>query len=361
MAFTSWLRQLRSPLARNRTRSKAKRRAAYRCRVRVLEDRTLLSAVYWNNPSGGSWSTGSNWQGGNVPQPGDDVYIEDLNSGNYVMYSSSSGSSTVNSITDTTGNIIVSGGTLTVTTTLTTSSANLVLEGGALASATLTSGSSMVLTNYGGTLTSISIASGAAVDGTRNIGGGQAYAYVTGGLVLNGMLNLGHGQRQHLRRAVLRERHADAVRQRHGDVRRLDLQRARGLGQHSGPATLTIGSGITVQGGSGTIGGYLQHRLVRQRRHHHRRQRPDADHPGRQLGQQRHDHGQRRHRQPGRLVHHGGAGQLQRQRRHGEPDRDVEQREHDTGVVPAIGAWDLHGGTINGGTISQHAAARNWR
>ena len=36
---------------------------------------TRAAAISWNNPSGGNWNVATNWFPGQVPGPGDDVYI----------------------------------------------------------------------------------------------------------------------------------------------------------------------------------------------------------------------------------------------------------------------------------------------
>lgn len=50
----------------------------FRPRLLALEDRTVLSTIMWNTavaPTGGDWDTASDWVGGVVPGPGDDVSI----------------------------------------------------------------------------------------------------------------------------------------------------------------------------------------------------------------------------------------------------------------------------------------------
>ena len=48
---------------------------AKRAWMECLEARRLLAAVSWTNPAGGSWGTAGNWSTGVVPQPADDVTI----------------------------------------------------------------------------------------------------------------------------------------------------------------------------------------------------------------------------------------------------------------------------------------------
>ena len=80
-----------------------------------LEDMTLLSTIYWNSPSGGDWAVASNWDGGQLPGPGDDVVIDDLSSAPLITYSS--GTTTVASLTCN-ETFELSGGSLTITGSL---------------------------------------------------------------------------------------------------------------------------------------------------------------------------------------------------------------------------------------------------
>src|SRR4051812_38714060 len=41
----------------------------------LLETRRLLSTINWSNMAGGDWDTLANWSGGQLPGPGDDVFI----------------------------------------------------------------------------------------------------------------------------------------------------------------------------------------------------------------------------------------------------------------------------------------------
>ena len=164
------------------------------------------------------------------------------------------------------GNFSASGSTVNLVGTLNNAGATLALSpaigawrllGGTIAGGTITStgGSTLALTDSGGTLAGgVTVASGTTLDGTQNIGS-QQYAYVTGGLTLNGAINLGNA--------------SGTV---YGDLYfENGPQTLAGTGtvtfgsstvnylEAFGPntaATLTIGSGITVQGGSGTVGGY---------------------------------------------------------------------------------------------------------
>jgi hypothetical protein len=62
-----------------------------------LEARTLLSTINWGNTSGGDWDSASNWSGGHLPGPGDDVVINVPN--NVVITHAQSVTDTVHSVT----------------------------------------------------------------------------------------------------------------------------------------------------------------------------------------------------------------------------------------------------------------------
>ncbi|MGD1277517.1 MAG: PA14 domain-containing protein [Tepidisphaeraceae bacterium] len=157
------------------------------------------------------------------------------------------------------------GGTVSITGTLTgglslddtTGSWNLA--GGTIAGGTIrsTGGAELVLTNSGGTLDGVTIGSGTPVDGTQQWGAG---ATILDGLTLDGTLNLGasdgstYGQLHFTGTQTL-----DGT----GSVMFGNYNYyyyyyyANGLyvddASNAGPATLTIGSGITVEGDAGQV------------------------------------------------------------------------------------------------------------
>ena len=113
------------------------------------------------------------------------------------------------------------------------------------------------MTDNGGNLTGgVTIAAGATLDGTQNINGNAADAYVTGGLTLNGVANLGSASGSTY--GLLYFEGSQSMLSGTGTVtfgtntnNRLE---ALGNGGNA-PATLTIASTITVNAGSGKIGG----------------------------------------------------------------------------------------------------------
>ncbi len=187
-----------------------------------------------------------------MPGPKDDVVI-DVPGG--VTITHSTGNDTVHSLI-TNNPFVLSGGTLTVTATLQLN-ASLTLSGGTLAQASISStgGAVLVLTGNGGTLAGVTIAAGTAVDATQFY---DANATITGGLTLNGTLNLGKADTSTFGQlyfsgtqtlgtsgtgTILFGGNPNNALYAHGD----------GGGN---PATLTIASGITIHGNKGTIGGY---------------------------------------------------------------------------------------------------------
>ena len=129
------------------------------------------------------------------------------------------------------------------------------LAGGTITGGTLTEadGAELVLTQSGGTLDGVTV--DGSLDGTQV---NDAYAYVTDGLTLNGTAYLG-----------------DASGATYGGLYATNTETLSGTGtvvfgknasnflDASDPAvTLTIGSGITIRGSSGTIGGFYSNDTI---------------------------------------------------------------------------------------------------
>ena len=165
------------------------------------------------------------------------------------------------------GNFSASSSTVNLTGTLNNAGTTLVLSpaigawrlhGGTISGGTITStgGSELALTGYSGTLAGgVTIAAGTTLDGTQNIGSAQEYAYVTGGLALNGTLNLGSANGSVYGRLYF-ENGSQTL---SGTSTVTFGSSINNSLQAYGPnvvATLTIGSGITIQGGSGQVVGY---------------------------------------------------------------------------------------------------------
>src|SRR5208283_5985977 len=132
------------------------------------------------------------------------------------------------------------------------------LSGGTINGGTITStnGSTLALSDANSTLAGVTIASGTTVDGTQNIGGSDAYTYVTGGLTLNGLLNLGSASGS-TNRQLWFENGAQALSGTGTVTFGSSTGNALDAYGSSTVATLTLAGGITVQGGSGNVKGYF--------------------------------------------------------------------------------------------------------
>ena len=207
---------------------------ALRLFCEALEDRTLLATNMWNSSVGGSWQTASNWSLDHVPTNGEDVVIPELSGTQTITYSS--GTSTIQSLTTST-NVDLSGGTLNVTGTIQSSGGQLTLDGATLGDGTIAAGTT--LAGQSGTL------DGVTIDGDFTVAD-NSIVTITNGLTLNGSATLGGG----------------------GDYGYLYFNGSQTLGgtgtvvlSGSGygalalpNATLTLGAGITVEGGNGYLG-----------------------------------------------------------------------------------------------------------
>jgi hypothetical protein len=221
---------------------------------------TVTHIITWISPNGGDWDTGSNWSSGQVPGAGDNVVIPAINGTVTHMLTVADSALTVTSA----ANVVLSGGSLTVGGALSVSSGNtLLLENATLAGATLAGTTDLVLTNRGGTLSGITVSPSARIDGSQPVTPGSNpsfnFADIVGGLTLNGSVLLGatdgssagelfFDKTQNLTGTgsiTLGRSSANAV-------------YARGTNPQTGigPAMLIMGSGISIVGGSGVVGGF---------------------------------------------------------------------------------------------------------
>jgi hypothetical protein len=249
------------------TKRRPIRRAASRIErllLERLEDRVVPAPVTWVNPAGGDWDTPGNWSTDALPGSTANVIIPAVSS---PITHSQAINDTVASIS-TAGNLTLSGGSLTVTGNVSvTSGAVFLLEGGTLANATVSAGSTLTLTNSGGTLTDTTVAG--EIDGTQLVptGGAVAYNYadVSGGLTLSGNGSVLLGAANGTSSAQLFFEKTQTLAHTGTGTGSVVLGSAVGNAVYAqgvnpltgtGPATLIIGSGITIDGGSGTVGGY---------------------------------------------------------------------------------------------------------
>ncbi|HMF38210.1 MAG TPA: hypothetical protein VKF17_16310, partial [Isosphaeraceae bacterium] len=156
--------------ARYRRSARAKaRRIGRNLVLEALEPRTLLSTVYWSVNSSGDWDVPTNWSSGTLPGPGDDVVID--KPGVTVTYRI--GSSTIHSLDDQDA-FVLSGGTLTASTTLQVKG-SFSLAGGTLSSADVLASTTIQATTWGGTL------DGVTLEGNLDLATNSSSVTVTGG------------------------------------------------------------------------------------------------------------------------------------------------------------------------------------
>ena len=102
----------------------------------------------------------------------------------------------------------------------------------------------------------VTVAAGATLAGTANFGGGQEYAYVTGGLTLNGTALLGAADGSTYGRLYFEGTQTltgtGTATFGTSGANALYAQGNNG----NAPATLTVGSGISIGGGTTTVTGY---------------------------------------------------------------------------------------------------------
>jgi hypothetical protein len=121
---------------------------------------TVANTVTWTAAGNGSWNTGSNWSGGQVPGTGDDVVIP---SGITVTFDS--GTDTIHQLT-VNGTLDVTGGTLDVNATGTLD--NLAVSGGTLGGTGALTVTGDFTAGGGGT---IDTTTGLTLEGTTSISG----------------------------------------------------------------------------------------------------------------------------------------------------------------------------------------------
>jgi RHS repeat-associated protein len=153
-------------------------------RIEQLEDRTVPSTVTWVGGSG-DWGTAANWQDNTgvhrLPGSGDDVTINVAG----VTVTHSSGSDTIHSLTANDA-ISLTGGTLSVTTTLQDQSPNAIdLHGGTLANATVAAGTSLSAA-ANSTLTGVTLGGKLSINGGVTVTVNQGLTFNKGTVQLNG-------------------------------------------------------------------------------------------------------------------------------------------------------------------------------
>ena len=131
----------------------------------VVSDFTLTGdAIAWINPAGGFWDVASNWEGGVLPGPNDNVLIDVP--GADVTITHRSGTSVVNRVISR-ENLLVTGGTLDIATTLLVDEKFEIGSGATLKNATILDGEGVVPT-----VTSFAIFDGVSLADDLVVGAG---------------------------------------------------------------------------------------------------------------------------------------------------------------------------------------------
>ena len=201
------------------------------------------ATVTWTNATGGDWSNTNNWSTGALPGAGDDVIIPP---GSPITVTHSTGTDTIHSLQNNQA-FTLSGGSLAIATTLLASN-TVTLAGGTLTTATV------VTTNGASLVVSSGKFDGVTVNGTLDVGNSVngAALTVTNGLALNGTALVGNPTNSWT--GVI----SFAGSQTLGGSGTVVFGNAfygyNALLVANGGTTLTIGSGITIEGQNGSIG-----------------------------------------------------------------------------------------------------------
>ena len=169
---------------------------------------------------------------------------------------------------DTAGTVYLQAAVNNIGTTLTLSPSlgNWVLWGGTINGGTIagSGGSKLAISRLGGSfIGGVTIAAGMTLDGTQvQLAGNAANITIVNGLTLNGTIDLGNvagsssGELFFLGSQSLLTTSTGSIVLGGSTNNDIYAEGTAGYQDSNSPATLTIGAGITVQGGSGTIGGY---------------------------------------------------------------------------------------------------------
>ncbi|HQU42601.1 MAG TPA: choice-of-anchor D domain-containing protein [Pirellulales bacterium] len=206
----------------------------------------------WINAAGGDWNTASNWDSGKVPGPNDDVLI-DVPGGVTIIHGS--GTSVIRSLLSEDG-FTLSGGSLSASQSIEVDGV-FTLAGGTLLDTLVLAGSSgqgIVFTTSGGLL------DGVTADGDLDLTHDyRDFAYVRDGLVLNGTARLGDAN-GHFGQLFFTGTQSLAGA---GSVV-FGNSSSNALYVTDGATTLTIGPAITIHGQSGYVYGAGNTSIVNQ-------------------------------------------------------------------------------------------------
>ncbi|HET6878560.1 MAG TPA: Ig-like domain-containing protein [Pirellulales bacterium] len=207
----------------------------------------------WINPAGGDWSVPTNWDGGQVPQAGDDVLI-DVPGNPTITYGFASGTTTLHSLVSK-DPFTMTGGTLTATQSIEVDNTFTIIRG--------TIKNTSIQPGSGGQGVTIAGASTCTFDGvTSNADirfanpNGSAQLAIANGLTLNGTAYLGEGA------------YSDYLlfngTQSLAGTGTIVFGANNGVLGMNFPGTLTIGSGMTIHGQRGILNFYSPGSFINQ-------------------------------------------------------------------------------------------------
>ncbi|MGO9922926.1 MAG: beta strand repeat-containing protein, partial [Isosphaeraceae bacterium] len=213
--------------------------------LEALEARTLLSAVSWTSAAGGNWNTAANWSGDVVPNATQDATINIAVSGPITIDSASA----LHSLTDTTANLDITSGSLSLAAASSVSQ-NVTISGGVLASAgSLTIGGA--LSESGGVVTGGgTVTVNGLLTWTGGTMSGAGTTLAAGGLQLGAN---GNSYTEFLEARTLEN--AGSATWASEDAL---SQSAGSIFQNLANATLTVQSGVTWNADNGTLDNQFQ-------------------------------------------------------------------------------------------------------
>ncbi len=221
-----------------RKRTAAHKRTALR--FEQLESRRMLAAIVWSKSVGGSWSDPNNWDLHRVPALTDDVVIPDL-AGNQTI-AITGGTNSANKI-NSAETLSLQKGTLQVAATL-DSAAGITLAGGTLRGGTLLGSTVATVDSNGSTL------DGVTVNGELDLSQKKVDLKISNGFTLNGTAKVGNSA------GTVNATLTFLATQTLGGTGTVTFGGSSGnalIVSGGGSSTLTIGSDITIQGGSGSV------------------------------------------------------------------------------------------------------------
>jgi hypothetical protein len=217
-------------------------------RLELLEDRLVPAGTNLWLGGSGDWSAGGSWSLGHAPQSDEDVQIANGATVTHIS-DNTPGGDAVQSIAVSGGStLVLSGGSITVASTLDDAGGSFRLQGGNLIGATITAGSTF--TGTGGTLTNVSIA------GMFDLSSATAIINVSGSLTLpGGTIRLGDAPGNVLDRLQFIDNAMQTIDGSPGQPGTILLGGyvQDGLFLNGNSVGLTLGQNLTIIGAAGQI------------------------------------------------------------------------------------------------------------